>query len=157
MKKKQKRTNLFVRELTIKDAHSYSKISTGDNLHSFTPFFEAYTIEEARKRIENYITKYEKLYGLFTKANRLVAVFNVIDAVDSSRDATVHYFVGEQYYGNNYAAIGITLLSELLAGKYSHFYFEIDVDNTHSINVQKKIGSREGKTMNQYRSFVYAL
>lgn len=152
--KKKKGTNLFVRELTLQDAHSYSKISTGVDLHNYTRFFEAHALDEACKIIERYSTKYEQLYGLFTKANRLVAVFDVSSDVEDD-GATVHYFVGERYYGNGYATLGITILAETLSDTYSHFHFEVSEENIYSILVQKHLGSVEGKTMNTFRSFTY--
>lgn len=152
--KKKKGTNLFVRELTLSDAHSYSRISTGSYLHKYANFFEAYSLEEAQNRIRRSTNNYERLYGLFTKSNRLVAVFDVSDGMDG--DATVHYFVGERYYGKGYAAIGIQKLSALLSDKYSHFHFEVDKDNTYSTNVQKQIGAQECEISKNFVTFVYS-
>lgn len=158
MNKKKKRTDIFVRELNQDDAYKYSMIANGNkdlSLHLYTRFFEASTIKEAERRIKSYTTKYEKLYGLFTKANRLVAVFNVIDDVDMK--ATVHYFVGKQFRGHGYATLGIQLLAELLADQYSDFYFEIDEQNLASLSVQKKLGSQKVRYSNYFFGFAYAL
>lgn len=153
-KEKKKRTDLFVRELTESDAHSYSQISAGDDLHRYVCFLEASGLDEAEERIRRCTTQYEKLYGLFTKANSLVAIFDVSDDIDHG--ATVHYFVGERHYGNNYAVHGIQHLVKYLYDHYSHFHFEVSEDNIYSLNVQAKLGSIECKPVGNYRNFVYS-
>ncbi len=152
--KKKKRTDFSVRELTTADAYNYSKIAAGTDLHKYAKFFEASTLDEARKRIVQSSNRYESLYGLFTKAKRLVAVFYVSEDIDNT--AIVHYFVGEQYYGNNYAIKGIRCLSDVLSGIYSCFHFEINKENVHSINVQNKLGSIECDPTGAYRNFIYS-
>lgn len=153
-KKKNKRTDLFVRELTTTDAYAYSRIANDDSLHQYAPFLEALNIKEAQSRIKSYSSEYEKLYGLFTKSNRLVAVFDVTSDTDF---ATISYFVGEKYRGNNYALTGIKYLINLLSNVFSKFLFEVSKTNIPSLIVQEKLGSYELASSTKYKTFLYSI
>lgn len=155
--KTKKSTTLVVRELEISDAYVYSKIAYGENLHKYASFFEANSVESAEKRIiQNSTPLFSNIYGLFTKGGRLVASFIVSSEVfpdeDSKLGANVHYFVGEKYWGNNYAYHGIRLLAKNLK-QYNFFKFAIKKTNSASIAVQKKLGSIMEEENNEYLYF----
>lgn len=165
--KKIKRTDLSVRQLTEADAHVYLQISqcdSTDTLHKFVSFLEAHTLEEAKRRIVTYNKQYEKLYGLFTKSNRLVAVFNISDGVKEhnaddidSKGATVHFFVGKRYIGNNYAVLGLQELAKELRDTYEYFYFEIKKSNSASLAVQEHLGSELVRDGSKHKYYKYYL
>lgn len=146
---KKKRMELSIRELTVADAYAYSRIANDSYLHRYACFFEASSIEDACRKISSY-----SLYGLFTKANRLVAVFDVTSDEDI---ATVSYFVGEKYRGNNYAFNGIQYLVNLLSDSFSKFIFEVSKTNIPSLRVQEKLGSKEFSSTKNYLTFLYSL
>lgn len=158
MKKKIK-TDLSVRKLTIKDANSYYAISKGVSLHKYANFFEANSLKEAKQRIQACCDNpYENMYGLFAKS-KLVAVYLVIqEACEDTGDdgAIVHCFVGERYFGNNFASQGICQLKDLLCNVYSHFHFEIENTNRASLRIPSKIGAEEVNPQGIYRQFVFS-
>ncbi len=155
--KKTKTNNLTVRALTEKDAFLYYKIATNEpEMRKFTPFFIVTDIQDAQDKIRSYTNRYEKMYGLFNKANRLVAVFDVSDDCIPN-GASVHYFVGKKYRGQNLAYTGILKLADLLAHKYEHFKFVVNNHNFASSGVQRKLGSvqlTEEKDLG-YTTFMY--
>lgn len=160
--KKAKRSNkdgLTIRTLTTKDANSYFQIAQEDSeLKKFANFFIVTSIDEAKNKISSYTSHYEILYGLFTKSNRLVAVFDVNDDFNedgSVTSATIHYFVGKNYRGNNYAYRGIRKLEQELSHIYKNFKFEIRKNNDASISVQKKLGSIVNPSTNEEKCDVY--
>ena len=144
-KTKSNKDGLTIRVLTTRDANSYFQIAQEDSeMVRFTKFFVVNSIEEAKKKIVSYTSHNEAVYGLFTKSNRLVAVFDVNDDFNDDGDvdgAVVHYFVGRKYRGNNYAYRGIKKLAVELAHEYIKFKFEVRKTNHASIAVQAKLGS----------------
>lgn len=145
MKKQKSKDGLTIRVLTTRDANSYFQIAQEDpDMMRFTNFFVVNSIDEAKKKIVSYTSHNEAVYGLFTKSNRLVAVFDVNDDFNDDGDvdgAVVHYFVGRKYRGNNYAYRGIKKLAVELAHEYIKFKFEVRKTNHASIAVQAKLGS----------------
>lgn len=145
MKKQKSKDGLTIRVLTTRDANSYFQIAQEDSeMMRFTNFFVVNSIEEAKKKIVSYTSHNEAVYGLFTKSNRLVAVFDVNDDFNEDGDidgAVVHYFVGRKYRGNNYAYRGIKKLAVELAHEYIKFKFEVRKTNHASRAVQAKLGS----------------
>lgn len=144
-KTKSNKDGLSIRVLTTRDANSYFQIAQEDSeMMRFTKFFVVNSIDEARKKIVSYTSHNEAVYGLFTKSNRLVAVFDVNDDFNDDGDvdgAVVHYFVGRKYRGNNYAYRGIKKLAVELAHEYIKFKFEVRKTNHASLAVQAKLGS----------------
>lgn len=144
-KTKSNKDGLSIRVLTTRDANSYFQIAQEDSeMMRFTNFFVVNSIEEAKKKIVSYTSHNEAVYGLFTKSNRLVAVFDVNDDFNEDGDidgAVVHYFVGRKYRGNNYAYRGIKKLAVELAHEYIKFKFEVRKTNHASRAVQAKLGS----------------
>lgn len=144
-KTKSNKDGLSIRVLTTRDANSYFQIAQEDSeMMRFTKFFVVNSIEEAKKKIVSYTSHNEAVYGLFTKSNRLVAVFDVNDDFNEDGDidgAVVHYFVGRKYRGNNYAYRGIKKLAVELAHEYIKFKFEVRKTNHASRAVQAKLGS----------------
>ena len=144
-KAKSNKDGLSIRVLTTRDANSYFQIAQEDSeMMRFTKFFVVNSIDEAKKKIVSYTSHNEAVYGLFTKSNRLVAVFDVNDDFNDDGDvdgAVVHYFVGRKYRGNNYAYRGIKKLAVELAHKYIKFKFEVRKTNHASLAVQAKLGS----------------
>ena len=144
-KAKSNKDGLSIRVLTTRDANSYFQIAQEDSeMMRFTKFFVVNSIDEAKKKIVSYTSHNEAVYGLFTKSNRLVAVFDVNDDFNDDGDvdgAVVHYFVGRKYRGNNYAYRGIKKLAVELAHKYIKFKFEVRKANHASLAVQAKLGS----------------
>ncbi len=153
MVKKKKLVELSIRQLTVKDAYRYYKIASAEDLGEFMFFFSADSIEVAKKKISQSNNRYEKLFGLFTKANRLVAVFDVNDDVGDF-GATVNYFVAKQFRGNHYATIGIQMLYDML--DYTHFTFEVHKANHYSLAVQKQLGSTIHHLEKDYIVFSYS-
>lgn len=143
--KKGNKDGLTIRALTSKDANAYFQIAQKDSeMERFTKFFVVNSIDEAKKKIVSYTSHNEVVYGLFTKSNRLVAVFDVNDDFDDNGNidgAVVHYFVGRKYRGNNYAYRGIKKLAVELAHEYLNFKFEVRKTNYASRAVQAKLGS----------------
>lgn len=144
-KQKNNKNGLSIRALTARDAYQYFQIAQEDpDMMRFTKFFVVNSIDEAKKKIVSYTSHNEAVYGLFTKSNRLVAVFDVNDDFNDDGDvdgAVVHYFVGRKYRGNNYAYRGIKKLAVELAHEYIKFKFEVRKTNHASIAVQAKLGS----------------
>lgn len=144
-KTKSNKDGLSIRLLTTKDANSYFQIAQEDeDLKRYARFFIVSSIDEAKKKIVSYTSHNEAVYGLFTKSNRLVAVFDVNDNFDETGavdGAIVHYFVGKKYRGNNYAYRGIKKLASELAQEYLKLKFEIRKTNHASLAVQAKLGS----------------
>lgn len=144
-KTKSNKDGLSIRVLTTRDANSYFQIAQEDSeMMRFTKFFVVNSIDEAKKKIVSYTSHNEAVYGLFTKSNRLVAVFDVNDDFNDDGDvdgAVVHYFVGRKYRGNNYAYRGIKKLAVELAHEYIKFKFEVRKTNHASLAVQAKLGS----------------
>lgn len=144
-KTKSNKDGLTIRALTAKDANAYFQIAQEDSeMRRFTNFFVVNSIDEAKKKIVSYTSHNEVVYGLFTKSNRLVAVFDVNDDFDDNGNidgAVVHYFVGRKYRGNNYAYRGIKKLAVELANEYMKFKFEVRKSNHASTAVQAKLGS----------------
>ena len=144
-KTKSNKNGLSIRALTARDAYQYFQIAQEDpDMMRFTKFFVVNSIDEAKKKIVSYTSHNEAVYGLFTKSNRLVAVFDVNDDFNDDGDvdgAVVHYFVGRKYRGNNYAYRGIKKLAVELAHEYIKFKFEVRKTNHASIAVQAKLGS----------------
>ena len=144
-KAKSNKDGLSIRVLTTRDANSYFQIAQEDSeMMRFTKFFVVNSIDEAKKKIVSYTSHNEAVYGLFTKSNRLVAVFDVNDDFNDDGDvdgAVVHYFVGRKYRGNNYAYRGIKKLAVELAHEYTKFKFEVPKTNHASLAVQAKLGS----------------
>lgn len=144
-KTKSNKDGLTIRALTAKDANAYFQIAQEDSeMKRFTKFFVVNSIDEAKKKIVSYTSHNEVVYGLFTKSNRLVAVFDVNDDFDDNGNidgAVVHYFVGRKYRGNNYAYRGIKKLAIELAHEYLKFKFEVRKTNYASTAVQAKLGS----------------
>lgn len=144
-KTKSNKDGLSIRVLTTRDANSYFQIAQEDSeMMRFTKFFVVNSIDEAKKKIVSYTSHNEAVYGLFTKSNRLVAVFDVNDDFNDDGDvdgAVVHYFVGRKYRGNNYAYRGIKKFAVELAHKYIKFKFEVRKTNHASLAVQAKLGS----------------
>ncbi len=144
-KTKSNKDGLTIRALTARDANAYFQIAQEDpEMMRFTKFFVVNSIDEAKKKIVSYTSHNEAVYGLFTKSNRLVAVFDVNDDFNDDGDvdgAVVHYFVGRKYRGNNYAYRGIKKLAVELAHEYIKFKFEVRKTNHASIAVQAKLGS----------------
>lgn len=142
---KNSKDGLTIRVLTTRDANSYFQIAREDeDLKRYARFFIVSSIDEAKKKIVSYTSHNEAVYGLFTKSNRLVAVFDVNDDFNDDGDvdgAVVHYFVGRKYRGNNYAYRGIKKLAVELAHKYIKFKFEVRKTNHASLAVQAKLGS----------------
>lgn len=149
-KTKSNKDGLTIRALTARDANAYFQIAREDpDMMRFTNFFVVNSIDEAKKKIVSYTSHNEAVYGLFTKSNRLVAVFDVNDDFNDDGDvdgAVVHYFVGRKYRGNNYAYRGIKKLAVELAHEYIKFKFEVRKVNHASIAVQEKLGSEIDKT-----------
>ena len=149
-KTKSNKNGLSIRALTARDAYQYFQIAREDpDMMRFTNFFVVNSIDEAKKKIVSYTSHNEAVYGLFTKSNRLVAVFDVNDDFNDDGDvdgAVVHYFVGQKYRGNNYAYRGIKKLAVELAHEYIKFKFEVRKVNHASIAVQEKLGSEIDKT-----------
>ena len=146
-KTKKRSTDLFVRELELsqKDIFAYSRIAHGEALHDFACFFEARSQSEAEKRINDAIkNRYETMYGLFNKQNRLVGVFLVHDSTledDDSRSAEVHYFIAESFQRRGYCTKGLRLLAELLCDYFDFFRFSLRKSNISSRYVQERLGS----------------
>lgn len=144
-KTKSNKDGLSIRALTARDAYQYFQIAQEDSdMMRFTKFFVVNSIDEAKKKIVSYTSHNEAVYGLFTKSNRLVAVFDVNDDFNDDGNvdgAVVHYFVGRKYRGNNYAYRGIKKLAVELAHEYIKFKFEVRKTNHASIAVQAKLGS----------------
>lgn len=144
-KTKSNKDGLSIRVLTTRDANSYFQIAQEDSeMMRFTKFFVVNSIDEAKKKIVSYTSHNEAVYGLFTKSNRLVAVFDVNDDFNDDGDvdgAVVHYFVGRKYRGSNYAYRGIKKLAVELAHEYIKFKFEVRKTNHASLAVQAKLGS----------------
>lgn len=144
-KTKSNKNGLSIRALTARDAYQYFQIAQEDpDMMRFTKFFVVNSIDEAKKKIVSYTSHNEAVYGLFTKSNRLVAVFDVNDDFNDDGNvdgAVVHYFVGRKYRGNNYAYRGIKKLAVELAHEYIKFKFEVRKTNHASIAVQAKLGS----------------
>lgn len=138
-KKSKKRTDMFVRELGVDDAPLYVKIAHDEQISMYTSFFFADTTDAAKKCIRSNTTQYCRIYGLFTKANRLVGVYTVED--DALGGATVCYMIGERYRGQGYASKGIRLLAEVYSAVYQYFSFSIRKSNLASIRVQECLGS----------------
>ena len=160
--KRTKKNGLTVRELTIGDAYAYFQIANDASLQRYTSFFMASSLSEARARIEKFTSHYEKIFGLFNKANRLVAVFDVDsnsveDFDEGIRSATVSYFVGKDYRGRGLASTGIKLLAKELISQYDSFVFEIQSTNNYSIGVQEALGSEKHANSENYIFFTYAL
>ena len=163
MKKQKTKDGLTIRVLTTRDANAYFQIAREDEeLKCYASFFVVNSIEEAQKKIVSYTSNYETVYGLFSKSNRLVAVFDVND--DISKDGTVnsaivHYFVGRKYRGNNYACRGIKKLAVELAHEYIKFKFEVCNSNHASLEVQSQLGSTIDKTYTskEYQLFEFNL
>lgn len=159
MKKNKKRTDLLVRELTIADAHGYYQIAKGDFLNKFANFFSAGSIDEAKQRIIQMSSYYEKLYGLFSN-NRLAAVFDVSQDTQENGEtdgAIIHCFVGEKYHGRGYAAYGIKTLTNFFP-EYSYFIFEVNKNNSTCLNMLHKLQLVEFFKSNKntvYRYFKY--
>ena len=159
---KNSKDGLTIRVLTTRDANSYFQIAREDeDLKRYARFFIVSSIDEAKKKgvvldlelLSSQLSipviacsaRYnEAIYGLFTKSNRLVAVFDVNDNFDETGavdGAIVHYFVGKKYRGNNYAYRGIKKLASELAQEYLKLKFEIRKTNHASLAVQAKLGS----------------
>ena len=162
-KTKSNEDGLSIRLLTTKDANSYFQIAQEDeDLKRYARFFIVSSIDEAKKKIVSYTSHNEAVYGLFTKSNRLVAVFDVNDNFDETGavdGAIVHYFVGKKYRGNNYAYRGIKKLASELAQEYLKLKFEIRKTNHASLGVQAKLGSTidESYTSKECQLFEYSL
>lgn len=162
-KTKSNKDGLSIRLLTTKDANSYFQIAQEDeDLKRYARFFIVSSIDEAKKKIVSYTSHNEAVYGLFTKSNRLVAVFDVNDNFDETGavdGAIVHYFVGKKYRGNNYAYRGIKKLASELAQEYLKLKFEIRKTNHASLGVQAKLGSTidESYTSKECQLFEYSL
>ena len=161
-KTKRTKNGLTVRKLTIGDAYAYFQIANDASLYRYTNFFMASSLSEARSRIEKFTSHYENLYGLFNKANRLVAVFDVVsnsveDFDDDVRTANVSYFVGKCFRGRGLASTGIKLLAKELESQYDLFVFEIQSTNKYSIGVQETLGSEKHANSENYVFFTYAL
>lgn len=143
---KNSKDGLTIRVLTTRDANSYFQIAREDeDLKRYARFFIVSSIDEAKKKIVSYTSHNEAVYGLFTKSNRLVAVFDVNDDFNDDGNvdgAVVHYFVGRKYRGNNYAYRGIKKLAVELAHEYIKFKFEVRKTNHASLAVQAKLGSK---------------
>ena len=148
-KTKSNKNGLSIRALTARDAYQYFQIAQEDpDMMRFTKFFVVNSIDEAKKKIVSYTSHNEAVYGLFTKSNRLVAVFDVNDDFNDDGDidgAVIHYFEGRKYRGNNYAYRGIKKLAVELAHEYLKFKFEVRKANHASIAVQEKLGSEIDK------------
>lgn len=154
-KTKKRSTDLFVRELepVQRDAEAYKKIAHGEGLHTYASFLEANTYDKALERIQNAKRSInETMYGLFNKANRLVAVFLVHDTCiegEPERQATVHYFVAESFQRRGYCVRGLEILADMLCDVFDSFIFEIRKKNIASIRVQESLGSVvEGEAKN---------
>ena len=139
-KKNKEQTGMFVRELVVADAPLYMKIAHDEQISMYTSFFFANSIDEAKKCIRSNTTHYCRIYGLFTKANRLVGVYTVDD--DARGGATVCYMIGERYRGKGYASKGIWLLSEVYSAVYQYFTFSVRKSNLASIRVQESLGAK---------------
>lgn len=161
MAKKQIKNGLTVRELTINDAYAYYQIANDASLKKYTNFFMASSITDARAKIEKFTSHYERIYGVFNKANRLMAVIDVdSDPTFSESDkktATVSYFVGKEFRGRRLASIGIKILAKSLKSQFDYFIFEIQRTNEASISVQKKLNSSMSVNEGNYMYFSYAL
>lgn len=145
-KAKKRSTDLFVRELQTsrEDIYAYSKIAHGEGLNTFASFFEAHSLSEAEKRIRDSIkNRYETMYGLFNKQNRLIGAFIVVDSTvdDGEKVAEVHYFIAESFQRKGYCTKGLQLLAELLSNTYTYFLFSLRKNNISSKLVQEHLGS----------------
>lgn len=162
-KTKSNKDGLSIRALTARDAYQYFQIAREDeDLKRYARFFIVSSIDEAKKKIVSYTSHNEAVYGLFTKSNRLVAVFDVNDNFDETGavdGAIVHYFVGKKYRGNNYAYRGIKKLASELAQEYLKLKFEIRKTNHASLGVQAKLGSTidESYPSKECQLFEYSL
>lgn len=162
-KTKSNKDGLTIRALTARDAYQYFQIAQEDeDLKRYARFFIVSSIDEAKKKIVSYTSHNEAVYGLFTKSNRLVAVFDVNDNFDETGavdGAIVHYFVGKKYRGNNYAYRGIKKLASELAQEYLKLKFEIRKTNHASLGVQAKLGSTidESYPSKECQLFEYSL
>lgn len=161
MAKKQMKNGLTVRELNLNDAYAYYQIANDASLKKYTNFFMASSVTDARSKIERFTSHYERVYGLFNKANRLMAVIDVDSDPTfndgDKRTATVSYFVGKEFRGRGLASIGIKMLSKSLKSQFDYFIFEIQKSNEYSIAVQKKLHSCVNECKEDYIYFTYAL
>lgn len=152
---------LTVRELTINDAYAYFQIANDASLREYTNFFMASSITDARAKIEKFTSHYEKIYGVFNKANRLMAVIDVdsnpIFNETDAKTATVSYFVGKDFRGKGLASAGIKILSKMLKSQFDYFIFEIQRSNKFSICVQESLKSTLHANKENYVYFSYAL
>ncbi len=161
MAKKQMKNGLTVRELTINDAYAYYQIANDASLKKYTSFFMATSVTDARSKIERFTSHYERVYGLFNKANRLMAVIDVdsdpTPSENDKRTATVSYFVGKEFRGRGLASVGIKMLSKSLKSQFDYFIFEIQRTNEYSVSVQKKLNSSLYANEENYIYFSFAL
>ena len=160
-KTKKRSTNLFVRELLPcrEDIDAYSKIAYGEELHRYASFFEARTHQDAERHIlQSHNSRYEIMFGLFNKQNRLLGVFLVSDAsFDDEKAAEVHYFIAERFQKKGYCVKGLTLLAEHLADTYDYFYFSLRKENISSKCVQEKLGSVLEKSNAKYLYYKFCI
>lgn len=161
MAKKQMKNGLTVRELNLNDAYAYYQIANDASLKKYTSFFMATSVTDARSKIERFTSHYERVYGLFNKANRLMAVIDVDSdptlSENDKRTATVSYFVGKEFRGRGLASVGINMLSKSLKSQFDYFIFEIQRTNEYSVSVQKKLNSSLYAHEENYIYFSYAL
>lgn len=161
MAKKQMKNGLTVRELNLNDAYAYYQIANDASLKKYTSFFMATSVTDARSKIERFTSHYERVYGLFNKANRLMAVIDVDSdptlSENDKRTATVSYFVGKEFRGRGLASVGIKMLSKSLKSQFDYFIFEIQRTNEYSVSVQKKLNSSLYANGEDYIYFSYAL
>ncbi len=147
-----RRTEMFVREIGLSDRVGYLRISRLEDIGDYVSFMAADSLQEATERIEHYQRMHNtKLYGLFSKSNRLIGV---MDAVHYPGDnyATVSYFIGKRYRGNGYAELAIKILFDTL--DVDELHFEVHELNSASHRVQQKLHSRV-LNYNKYCTYVY--
>lgn len=144
--------SLTVRRLTEGNAFSYALIADPNDatLKEFATFFVVSNLSRARKMLKS-----GNFYGLFQKS-KLVAVFAILDGAFPG-EAIVHYFVAQQYRGNNFAYIGLSKLANLFAKSYDFFTFLINPVNYASIITQKKLGSERYSNETMFIVFRYYL
>lgn len=145
---------LTIRKLKSKDAASFAKISNGPGMAQYLSYFRAKNVSEAEKIIAKNNRYGYAMYGLFVRRVGLVSVFYV--SFDSSNGAEISYFTGEEYFGNDYASLGVQLLAQALSKNLSYFTFAIKKQNVASIAVQNRLGSKEFSSHTRaYRNFRY--
>ena len=145
---------LTIRKLKTKDAANFVKISTGLGMSQYLAYFRARNVSEAESIIAKNNRYGYALYGLFVRRVGLVSVFYV--SPDSSGGAEISYFTGEDYFGNDYASIGVQLLAQTLSKNFSYFNFAVKEKNNDSLAVQSKLGSTElYRDSRAYRHFRY--